>query len=77
MNLYQPLVIDSGTVTLQSLNVINPGSPITVNGGSLIDTTGSLQGPITNDASVQFNLASGTSYTYGGNMSGTGSVTIA
>ena len=76
-NSYQPIVIDSGTVTLQSLNVINPGSPITVNGGSLIDATGSLHGAITNNGSVQFDPPSGTNDTYEGNMSGTGSVTIA
>ncbi len=74
-NLYQPLVIDSGTVTLQSLNLVNAGSPVTVNnGGTLIDTTGSLQGSVVNNYVVEFNFLTGA--TYGGNMSGGGGVSI-
>jgi len=73
-NLYQPLVIDHGTVTLQNLNIANTAQPIAINGGTLIDTTGSLQGPVTNNGTVKFNEA--TSDTYAGNMSGTGHVEI-
>jgi fibronectin-binding autotransporter adhesin len=74
-NLYQPLIIDSGTVTLQNLNFVNTGSPVTVNNGAtLIDTTGSLQGPVVNNYLVEFNNL--TSGTYGGNMSGGGGVSI-
>ena len=74
-NLYQPLVIDSGTVTLQNLNLVNTGQPVTVNnGGTLIDTTGSLQGSVVNNYLVEFNFLNGA--TYGGNMSGNGGVSI-
>ena len=74
-NLFQPLVIDSGTVTLQNLNLVNTGQPVTVNnGGTLIDTTGSLQGPVFNNYVVVFNDL--TSATYGGDMSGSGGVKI-
>ena len=74
-NLYQPLVIDSGTVTLQNLNLVNTGQPVTVNnGGTLIDTTGSLQGPVVNNYLVEFNNLTGA--TYVGNMSGNGGVIV-
>ena len=74
-NLYQPLVINSGTVVLQNLNLVNTAQPVTVNnGGTLIDTTGSLQGPVVNNYLVEFNYLTGA--TYGGNMSGSGGVTI-
>ena len=73
-NLYQPLVITNGTVTLQNLNLVNTGNPVTVKGGTLIDTTGSLQGPVVNNYLVEFNDL--TSATYGGNMSGSGGVSI-
>ncbi len=74
-NLFQPLVIDGGTVTLQNLNLVNTGQPVTVNnGGTLIDTTGSLQGPVINNYVVGFNFLTGA--TYGGNMSGSGGVTV-
>ena len=69
-NLYQPLTLNSGTVTMQNLTIANTSQPITVNGGTLIGTTSSLQGAITNNAAVQFKNTT-TSDTYGGNMSGT------
>ena len=73
--LYQPLVIDGGTVTLQNLNLVNMGQPVTVNNGAtLIDTTGSLQGPVVNNYLVEFNFLNAA--TYGGNMSGNGGVSI-
>ena len=74
VNLYQPLVIDSGTVTLQSLNIVNGGQAIQVNGGHLIDSTGSLQGPVINNSVVEF--TSSKAGTYSGDMSGTGVVEI-
>ncbi len=73
-NLFQPLVIDHGTVLLQNLNIVHPGEPIRVNGGTLIDNTGSLQGAVVNNGAVVFNAP--LSDTYSGNMSGSGNVEI-
>ena len=72
--IYQPLTIDSGTVTLQSLSVTNTSLPTTIHGGTLIDQTGSLQGNVDNNGVVQFNQTD--TSTYAGNMSGTGSVQV-
>ncbi len=72
--LYQPLIINSGTVTLENLSITNTGAPIKINGGTLVDTSGNIQGLVTNNADVVF--AESTSVTYTGNMSGTGQVEI-
>jgi autotransporter-associated beta strand protein len=61
----------SGNVTLSGSNTFTGGT--TVNLGSLIGTTDSIQGAILNNANVTFNQT--TPGTYAGNMSGTGSVT--
>ena len=61
-----------GTVILAGTNTYTGGT--TVSGGILSGTTSSLQGNITNNATVQFNQA--TSGTYSGVISGTGSVAI-
>lgn len=61
----------SGDVTFSGTNTYSGGT--TVSGGTLTGTTTSLQGNITNNASVDFNQA--TSGIYSGVMSGTGSVT--
>ncbi|WP_010584395.1 autotransporter outer membrane beta-barrel domain-containing protein [Schlesneria paludicola] len=71
---YQPLIIDSGTVTLQNLSITNTGQPTMVNGGTLVDKTGSLQGDVINNGAVAFNTSD--SFTYTGDMSGTGSVLV-
>lgn len=71
-NLYQPLVIDSGTVAIQNLNIIN--STITINGGTLTDLTGNLAGTISNNGTVNFNETS--NFTFGGSISGTGQVQL-
>ena len=73
-NLFSPLTITSGTVTLQNLNIVNANPEITVNGGTLIGTTFSLQGAISNSGSVQFNQT--TNGNFGGSVSGSGSVEI-
>lgn len=73
-NLYQPLIINSGTVTLQDLNITNAGIPVTVKSGTLIDATGSLRGPISNDGLVEFNQPNAD--TYEGIMTGSGAVEI-
>jgi len=58
----------TGTVTLSGANTYSGGT--TVSAGSLVGTTTSLQGAITNNANVTFNQT--TSGTYAGVMSGTG-----
>lgn len=73
-NLYQPIVIESGTVTVQNLNLINTAPSITVNGGTLNDATGSVQTAIINHNLVQF--SSPDAETYGGIISGTGGVEL-
>ena len=73
-NLYQPLILTKGTVELQSLKIINTSQPVTVNGGTLIDKTGSLNGAVVNNSIVAFD--SPNPLTYGGNMSGNGGVQI-
>ncbi len=73
-NAYQPLIIDSGTVVLQTLNTVNGLGPVVVNGGRLLDSTGNLQGPVTNKGVVQFNQTLVGTHT--GNITGTGSVEI-
>jgi|LakMenEpi03Aug12_release.lakeMendotaPanAssembly.Ray.scaffolds.fasta_scaffold28036_2 autotransporter-associated beta strand protein len=60
-----------GTLTLSGSNSYTGGT--TVSGGRLVGTTASLQGAITNNAAVTFDMA--TSGTYAGVMSGTGTVT--
>lgn len=71
---YQPLKIDSGTVTLQNLSIANTGQPTMINGGTLVDKSGSLQGAVVNNGSVSFNTSDNS--TYNGDMSGTGTVLI-
>jgi autotransporter-associated beta strand protein len=61
----------AGTLVLSGTNTYDGGT--TVSEGSLIGTTTSLQGAITNNAAVTFNQA--TTGTYAGVMSGTGSLT--
>jgi fibronectin-binding autotransporter adhesin len=61
---------NSNTLTLGGANTYAGGT--TVNGGTLIGTTASLQGAITNNSAVIFDQSS--SGTYGGLMSGTGSL---
>ena len=73
-NLFQPLILDSGTVTVQNLNVINAGLPVTLKSGVLIDATGSLRGPILNNGDLQFKQPS--AETYAGAISGSGGVEI-
>lgn len=63
-----------GTVTLSGTNSYTGGTTVNV-GNTLIGTTSSLQGSVLNDGSVKFDQA--TAGTYGGAMSGTGSLTIA
>ena len=60
----------NGNVTLTGANTYSGGT--TVSGGTLTGTTTSLQGAITNNAAVAFNQA--TDGTYGGAMSGTGTL---
>ncbi|WP_397570085.1 autotransporter domain-containing protein [Schlesneria sp. T3-172] len=73
-SLFQPLVINKGTLELHSFNVINAGQPVTVNGGTLVDKTGSLKGDVLNNGVVAFD--SPNPLNYSGNMSGNGSVQI-
>src|SRR5258706_4762943 len=61
----------AGTLTLLGANTYSGGT--TVSGGALQGTTTSLQGNITDDASLVFDQA--TTGTYAGVISGTGSVT--
>lgn len=61
----------AGNVTLSGTNSYSGGT--TVSAGTLTGTTSSLQGAITNDASVAFDQAS--NGTYAGNMTGSGSLT--
>lgn len=72
--LYQPLIVESGTVKVQNLNIINAGSPITVDGGTLNDTTGSLQSSIVNMGTFEFSTSN--AETYGGIISGPGGVAV-
>jgi autotransporter-associated beta strand protein len=67
--------LGSGTLTLSGSNTYNNGT--TVSAGALVGTAVSLQGNITNNASVVFNQAQLASGTYSGVMSGTGSLTKA
>jgi len=60
-----------GALTLSGTNIYSGGT--TVSAGSLVGTTSSLQGAITNNAAVTFDQA--TSGTYAGVMSGSGSLT--
>lgn len=60
----------SGALFMNGVNSYTGGT--FVNGGSLIGTTSSLQGSIFNNALVEF--SQNTSGTYGGTMSGTGSL---
>ena len=62
----------SGTLTLSGANTYSGGT--TVSTGTLIGDTTSLQGNIINNAALQFNQ--GTSGSYSGVMSGTGTVDI-
>ncbi len=61
----------AGTITLTGINSYSGGT--TIEGGALQGTTSSLQGNILNDASLIFNQT--TDGTYGGIISGTGSLT--
>jgi outer membrane autotransporter protein len=61
----------AGTLTLNGTSSYSGGTMVT--GGTLAGTTASLQGNIVNNAVVAFNQAG--SGTYGGVMSGTGSLT--
>ncbi len=61
----------AGALTLTGTNSYNGAT--TVSAGSLIGTTASLQGAITNNAAVTFDQT--TDGTYAGNMSGSGSLT--
>ena len=62
----------SGNLTLTGANTYSGGT--TVSAGTLTGTTTSLQGDITNNASVVFNQ--NTTGTYAGAMSGSGSLTV-
>jgi fibronectin-binding autotransporter adhesin len=61
----------AGTLTLGGNNTLTGG--ITVSAGSLVGTTASLSGAITNNAAVSF--VQDSAGTYAGNMSGSGSLT--
>ena len=63
--------LGSGAVTLTGANTYSGGTTVTE--GSLVGTTTSLQGAITNNAAVTFNQS--TAGTYAGVMSGNGSLT--
>jgi autotransporter-associated beta strand protein len=63
--------LGAGTVTLSGSNTYSGGT--TVSAGSVVGTTSSLQGAITNNASVTFDQA--TAGTYAGVISGSGSFT--
>ena len=73
-NLHQPYTINSGTVALSSLNVINVPNPILINGGTLIGTTNLLPNTITDNGGLTF--AQTTAGTYNGIITGTGTVEI-
>ncbi|WP_421996224.1 autotransporter-associated beta strand repeat-containing protein [Reyranella sp.] len=64
--------VGTGVLTLTGANTYTGGT--TVAGGGLLGTTTSLQGDILNNGAVGFSQAG--SGTYGGNMSGTGSLTL-
>ena len=68
------LTINGGPVTLSGTNTYTGGTTVNTE-STLIGTTNSLQGTIFNSGQVVFNQAS--SGTYGGTISGTGSVEIA
>jgi fibronectin-binding autotransporter adhesin len=63
--------VGNGTLTLSGSNSYTGGT--TISGGRLVGTTASLQGAITNNAAVTFDMA--TSGTYEGRMTGPGSLT--
>lgn len=67
-------LIKTGTGTLQLSGANSYGGGTTVSGGTLIGTTSSLQGDITNNGIVQFNQTAGG--TYAGVMSGSGSLVV-
>jgi autotransporter-associated beta strand protein len=67
-------LVKQGTGTLILTGANNYGGGTTVSGGTLQGTTTSLQGNILNNANVTFNQ--GTTGTYAGIMSGTGSLTV-
>ena len=65
--------LGTGTTTLSGVNTYTGGTAVSA--GSLVGTTTSLQGAITNNAAVTFDQS--TAGTYSGAMSGSGSLTKA
>lgn len=73
-NLYQPYTINSGIVSLSSLNVINVPNPIHINGGTLIGSTDLLPNSVTdNGGLILLQTAAGT---YTGTITGSGTLEI-